>query len=361
MRGCFRSSALILGLCVASAAGQAPDPASPPASPSPAPQPSADPAPPSATEPTIPFVPLGHVESRGTGLIPMILIPGLACDWTVFDTFMTRNADRYTMHAVTLAGIGGSTPPQAVTGALAEQPWLTNAVQGVLKLIDEKSLEKPVVVGHSLGGHLALKMAAEYGDRLRAVVSIEGSAAFPLVDPSQPMPPQERRTFVEMTYGRQLSQMDQAAWQAQMSMMMPQLVTDPLRAVALSASSGAVPIATGGRYMLELMSADISEKLRTTTTPTLVIAALPPESAAVLPNQMVRNWWTTTVKQIPTGTLVVFENTRHFVTDDAPQELDRAIAQFLAGEPVEGKAAPAPGQTGTPAEPAVPPLESKPE
>ena len=54
---------------------------------------------------------LAHVETRGEGDTHLLLVPGLLCDWTVWESFMERNAERYTMHAVTLPGFGGTEPP----------------------------------------------------------------------------------------------------------------------------------------------------------------------------------------------------------------------------------------------------------
>ncbi|HWQ33597.1 MAG TPA: hypothetical protein VNQ79_12150 [Blastocatellia bacterium] len=47
---------------------------------------------------------LGHVEKRGRGPVPMILISDVRTDWTIWQSFMERNAERYTMYAVTLPG-----------------------------------------------------------------------------------------------------------------------------------------------------------------------------------------------------------------------------------------------------------------
>ena len=51
---------------------------------------------------------LAHVERVGTGPVDLVLIPGLACDWRVWEDFLQRNARRYTMYAVTLPGFGGA-------------------------------------------------------------------------------------------------------------------------------------------------------------------------------------------------------------------------------------------------------------
>src|SRR5262249_3432161 len=53
----------------------------------------------------------GHVEKLGRGPIPMILLADVGEDWTLYKSFMERNAGRYTMYAVTLPGSGGTPPP----------------------------------------------------------------------------------------------------------------------------------------------------------------------------------------------------------------------------------------------------------
>src|SRR5262245_5316475 len=64
-----------------------------------------NPAAPAATQPAassppapVPFQPIAHVEKRGDGPVAMVLIPGLSCDWTVFDAFMKRHEHDYTMY-----------------------------------------------------------------------------------------------------------------------------------------------------------------------------------------------------------------------------------------------------------------------
>src|SRR5262249_21337993 len=114
------------------------------------------------------FTPIAHVEKRGSGPINMVLIPGMSCDWTVFDKFMDRNSVRYTMWAVTLPGFGGTpappTPAENQVGA-----WLDNADAAVWKVIQDQKIAKPVIVGHSLGGFLALRLGTEHAKDLRAV------------------------------------------------------------------------------------------------------------------------------------------------------------------------------------------------
>lgn len=303
---------------------------------------SAPPTPAPAASMTPAFSPLAHVEMRGEGPIPMVLIPGLGCDWRVFDDFMARNADRYTMYAVTLPGFGGSAPPPVPdspeAGAYAQGAWLRNAEAAVAHLIAERGLEKPVVVGHSMGGHLALRLGVNHGETLRAVVAIDGAPALPMGPPGTRQSPDQRAHFVETLVAPQMAAASDQDWADQQRIQVGQMVTDPQRAEAIGEMCAAVPKGTSVRYMLELMAADITADLDRLAVPALVIAGVPPalEGSMIDPDD-VRASWKSMLRGKGTVTLIFFENTRPFVTEDAPDELDEAIRALLAGERVEGK------------------------
>src|SRR5262245_21984732 len=76
---------------------------------------------------------LGGVRTVGTGPRHMILIPGLGFSGDVFDEFMARRTTEYTMHAVTLAGFGGTPalPMPEPRGSYADAPW-THAAEGAI-------------------------------------------------------------------------------------------------------------------------------------------------------------------------------------------------------------------------------------
>ncbi len=96
-----------------------------------------------------------HVKVTGQGQ-PMILIPGLASGGGAWDTTVARYQDRYQCHVLTLAGFVGVPRIPA--------PMLDTVRDGIADYIRANKLEKPVIVGHSLGGFLALAVAAKYPD-----------------------------------------------------------------------------------------------------------------------------------------------------------------------------------------------------
>jgi pimeloyl-ACP methyl ester carboxylesterase len=97
---------------------------------------------------------------------PMILIPGLACSGAVWDETVARYQARYECHVVTLAGFAGQP-------AVAD--FSLEAVRKSLAAyIRDHKLSRPVVVGHSLGGYLALWLGAAEPELVGSLIVVDG-------------------------------------------------------------------------------------------------------------------------------------------------------------------------------------------
>ena len=93
------------------------------------------------------------VERHGQRGTPMILIPGLASGSWVWQDAIRTFRDDHVLYVVTLPGFDGRAP---VAGNM-----LDAARQSLQELIASRKLAKPVLVGHSLGGTLALAVAQQ--------------------------------------------------------------------------------------------------------------------------------------------------------------------------------------------------------
>lgn len=97
-----------------------------------------------------------RVEVTGSKDKPaMILIPGLSSSGEVWRETVAHYQDRYQCHVLTLAGFAGV---PRVTG---EGPMLARVRDELAAYIREKKLTRPVIVGHSLGGFVAMWLAAK--------------------------------------------------------------------------------------------------------------------------------------------------------------------------------------------------------
>jgi pimeloyl-ACP methyl ester carboxylesterase len=85
---------------------------------------------------------------------PMILIPGLSSSGEVWDTTVAHYSGRFECHVLTVAGFAGVPRVPA--------PMLERVRDGIAEYIKQKHLDRPIIVGHSLGGFLALSLASKY-------------------------------------------------------------------------------------------------------------------------------------------------------------------------------------------------------
>ena len=105
-----------------------------------------------------------RVHVSGTGS-PIIFIPGLASSGATWDTTVERYRRRFTCHVLTLAGFAGVPAIDA--------PLIATAENELVGYIREQGLSRPVLVGHSLGGMLALAVAARHPDLVGGLVIVD--------------------------------------------------------------------------------------------------------------------------------------------------------------------------------------------
>ena len=109
-----------------------------------------------------------QISDKGPALI---FIPGLASgSWTWTQT-AARLEGKYTVYLLTLPGFDGRKPVPGAT--------LDSLSRDLAKLIEIRKIERPVLIGHSLGGTLSLAFAAQHSDLIAGVVAVDGLPVFP--------------------------------------------------------------------------------------------------------------------------------------------------------------------------------------
>lgn len=105
------------------------------------------------------------VEGKGPDLI---LIPGLSTPRVVWDGARAALAGRYRLHLVQLNGFGGT-----AAGANGEGEILAPAVAELERYIEANRLDRPAVVGHSLGGLIGLMLAEKSSGRIGRLMVVD--------------------------------------------------------------------------------------------------------------------------------------------------------------------------------------------
>ena len=127
------------------------------------------PAPPAAGGPQIALSPDNvHIEYRvyGGGEPAIVLVHGWACDANYWSAQLDPLKAKYTVVAVNLAGHGAS-------GKNRSDWSMGNYGEDVATVVRQLPQRQVVIVGHSMGGDVALEAARRIGDRVIGIIAID--------------------------------------------------------------------------------------------------------------------------------------------------------------------------------------------
>lgn len=113
------------------------------------------------------------VETRGQGP-DVILIPGLASTSEVWRRTADRLDGNYRVHLVTIRGFGN-----VPVGANAEGAIIGPVATEIRRYVASQRMDRPALVGHSMGGLIALRVAADAPAQVGRVMVVDAAPFFP--------------------------------------------------------------------------------------------------------------------------------------------------------------------------------------
>ncbi|WP_426701126.1 alpha/beta fold hydrolase [Rhodanobacter sp. Col0626] len=268
------------------------------------------------------------VERFGNHGQPVILVPGLTCGtWEWRDT-ITQLQKSHVVYAVTLAGFDGTAAP---TG----DRFLDQADASLLKLIRDRHIHKPVLVGHSIGGTLSLRFAGEHADLIAGVVAVDGLPVFPGMDRVSTT----QREAIAAKMAQKMAGVTQDQYPAfALGYMQHMGVIDPQLAARHAPEVARSDIKAAARYMQEDMASDYRPGLSHASVPILEISpyyAADFEKAAAMSKQPLISepqktaYYASLLKDAPNAKVVSIAPSRHFVMLDQPAKFQRVLDGFL--------------------------------
>ena len=114
-----------------------------------------------------------YYERGGEGEPELLFVHGWCCDHTAFQPQFDYFERTHTVTAVDLRGCGKSDSPQSGY-------HIRDFADDLAQFCVQVAIEKPVVIGHSLGGMIAVELAARYPSLPRALVLVDPGPIDPL-------------------------------------------------------------------------------------------------------------------------------------------------------------------------------------
>ena len=261
-----------------------------------------------------------QVKVTGHGQ-PMILIPGLSSSGEVWETTVEHYKNQFECHVLTVAGFAGV--PRVAA------PMLDNVRDGIADYIRQKHLDRPVIVGHSLGGFLALALASKYPALVGRVVIVDAYPFLPAV-----MNPTATLASGQQIAAQMKKQMDgqtQADYERYVksgaaTRLMVTSDTDFARIVAWGLASDRTAVADA---MAEMFSVDLRDDVAAIKSPTLVLGswiAYKQYTDRARTEGNLRTQYT----RLAGVRIEVTDTARHFIMWDDPKWMFGVMDRFLA-------------------------------
>ena len=251
---------------------------------------------------------------------PVLFIPGLTCPGAVWDETVARYQQQYQCHVVSLAGFGGVAPQSPVSAHL-----LQDVRDQLLAYVKAQKLNKPVVVGHSLGGFVALWMAAtdpaalgplEIVDSLPFLPASQNPAAT-----AETMRPQAETIRQQMSKGH-----SSLAVSRQMAASM---VSDTARIGQVARWSAASDAPTVAQAMYDMYTTDLRPDVARIQQPVLVLGTWAGYAAYGATQDGVRGVFEQQYAALPHKTILLSASGKHFVMYDDMQWFFNQTDAFL--------------------------------
>ena len=103
----------------------------------------------------------------GSGTAPVLCVHGITAHHRAFNALARHLAPSRSLVGVDLRGRGDSAKPESGYGLEAH-------AGDVVRALDHLGLHQAVILGHSMGGFVAMKTALSYPERVRALVLLDG-------------------------------------------------------------------------------------------------------------------------------------------------------------------------------------------
>jgi pimeloyl-ACP methyl ester carboxylesterase len=236
---------------------------------------------------------------------PIIFIPGLGSPGEVWSETVEHLANDHECHVLTLSGFAGRPP--------IDEPLSSAVRRDLTRYIRSRRLDHPIIVGHSMGGFIALWLAGAFPENIGPVIVVDAGPAL----------------SGDMAEAKQLrdrwAKASDEEFALQARYMYAGMATDPKRLEAISELAAKSDRRTIGEAIFEMMSTDLTDLLEDIRAPVLFVLA--------------DGFFQTRIKKqvepIRDKEIVVIPRARHFVMIDDPKAFFAAVDAFLEAHPAE--------------------------
>ena len=258
------------------------------------------------------------VEVMGQGP-DVVLIPGMASSREVWRPTAEALAPDHRVHLVQLSGFAGQ------PWSHGEDEFWRPAVGEIARYIETAGLERPAIIGHSMGGASGVMLAQDRPELIGRVMSVDSLPYFgALYGPS--VTPETAAPMADQVVASMLAS-DDDAFRAGQEAMAQGMSRDETTRAAMVDWSMASDRQAMGAAMRDLITTDLRPGLAAMTTPVWAVYAADADGGA--PAVMADAMWAQEYADLPGVRLERVDGSRHFIMADQPEAFMALVRAFL--------------------------------
>ncbi|OYX79496.1 MAG: alpha/beta hydrolase [Brevundimonas sp. 32-68-21] len=259
------------------------------------------------------------VEVVGAGP-DVILIPGFGCSREVWRTTADRLKATHRVHLVQLAGFAGE------AWSHGDGPFVQPVVEELDRYIRSQGLERPAVIGHSMGALAGLVLAQQHPEAVGRLMSVDSLPFFGALRGPQ-VTVEAMRPAAEQTAQTLLALSDESFRAAQVGSAQGMTRDAALRVRLVDWTTGSDRKAMAAA-MRDVLLTDARPGLANLSVPVTALYASDADGGA--PAAQADQAWGHEYATLPGVKLIRVDGSRHFIMADQPQRFAELVDQFLA-------------------------------
>lgn len=260
--------------------------------------------------------PAFEVKVTGKGN-PIILIPGYSCSGNVWNETVDHLKNKYELHVLTLAGFAGVKP-------IEDEEILTSVRNQIIRYVKDKKLNKPILIGHSLGAFMTLWVQSSEPDLFGKGICVDGLPFVSAIGKPETTSASLKTNpqFNKETVINNFKALPNEGYITNMTKAMLYQVNDSIHAKQIAEWSYKSDRKTLGSTIVEMSTTDLRKDIANIKSPILVMASLfgTKEASEKIYNEQYALLKNKTIK---------VADSKHFIMYDQPQWFYNEIDAFL--------------------------------
>lgn len=254
-----------------------------------------------------------EVKKTGKGDQALIFIPGFASSGDVWNETTAKFEKDFTCYTLTMAGFAGTKPQTDAS--------FTDWERGIAAYIKDNKIEKPILIGHSMGGGLALAIAADYPELAGKIIIVDTLPCLAAL--SDPHFTSKENNDCSPAIA-QLTAMNDEQFRKMQAQAMPRLLADTSMQETVINWSMKSDRKTFAKMYCDFYNTDLREKIKNIQCPSLILL----ESYFVTLKPAIENQY----KNLKNANMQYASKGLHFIMYDDKDWYFNQLTHFLSAK-----------------------------